>query len=576
MRAIARLFREAGPARLGCQMSDALDATLATFDAHLSALGAPLERLRLAAGHAELAPAVRPRPADGRALVDIARGHRFAGDHASATRLLHAASKLFTVGTETQVEYATALLSDGQVDEAQRVLTDVLRREPRQADARWALGCLLEQRGLVEDAVRHWRYAGLTRDDQRHSLRLVAMLKCPSATNASLYAAHRAWARRHALSPNSVADVPMVADARGARLRVGYTCSFWDADTIRYQLVPVLRRHNRRRYEVVAYTGTPPRSWVTEAVDEVRAVGQLSDEEFLRQVRRDRIDILVELNGHSPKHRFAAMSARCAPVQVSYLNYTSTCGVPEVDYVIADPIALDPAWDAYYTERVIRLPGCFFCFAYEGADLPAVAPPPVLASGAPTFGCFGSGGKINPVIVAVWARLLLDVPGATLMVMNRELTPKDNQEALWRRFECLGVNRDRVRLRPGGDRHAVLAAYAEVDVSLDTYPYCGGNTIAESLWQGVPVVTWRGDRFSSAYGASLLTASGLTELVATSPEEYVRLAARLARSPVRLQQLRARMRHDVVAHGFSDARRFVHDLEAAYESMAAGCRKSGA
>jgi predicted O-linked N-acetylglucosamine transferase (SPINDLY family) len=159
------------------------------------------------------------------------------------------------------------------------------------------------------------------------------------------------------------------------------------------------------------------------------------------------------------------------------------------------------------------------------------------------------------------------VPGARLIVRNGDLIAEDNRRALAHRFARHGVERTRVAILPGTNRRGVLESYAMVDISLDTAPYCGGNTIAESLWQGVPVITLKGPRFSSAYGASLLTASGLADLVADSAGDYVRRAAALAADAERRAVCRSGLRCMVQEHGFSDADRFTRTLEHAYLDM---------
>jgi predicted O-linked N-acetylglucosamine transferase (SPINDLY family) len=169
----------------------------------------------------------------------------------------------------------------------------------------------------------------------------------------------------------------------------------------------------------------------------------------------------------------------------------------------------------------------------------------------------------------LWAAILEQTPTSRLFIRNGELTPADNRRVLLEAFERRGIAPARLLLLPGTNRQGVLESYARVDVSLDTFPYCGGNTIAESLWQGVPVVTLKGDRFSSAYGASLLAASGLPELIAETPDEYVRKAVALAGDSNRLRSYRVNLRSFVERYGFSDADRFATTMEAAYQDMLA-------
>jgi predicted O-linked N-acetylglucosamine transferase (SPINDLY family) len=213
------------------------------------------------------------------------------------------------------------------------------------------------------------------------------------------------------------------------------------------------------------------------------------------------------------------------------------------------------------------LPGCFLSYNYDMVQLPPVAPPPSLAKGFVTFGCFGSGGKLNGDLIAIWARLLALVPGAQVYLRNQELTPGDNRQFMLDRFRRRGIGPDRVRLEGGGSRDDILRSYDEVDISLDTWPYCGGNTVAESLWQGVPVVTLKGSRFVSRYGASLLRVAGCRELVGETEEEYIDIAAALVSAPARLTYYRNNLRTMARQFGFSDVEGFARKLDDAYLAM---------
>jgi predicted O-linked N-acetylglucosamine transferase (SPINDLY family) len=263
------------------------------------------------------------------------------------------------------------------------------------------------------------------------------------------------------------------------------------------------------------------------------------------------------------------MSARCAPLQLSWVNHAGTTGVPNVDYYIGDAVSLPEGVDPYYSEKLLRLPGCVFCFTYDPKTLPAVAPSPHVRSGRITFGYFGNASKLNSRLAELWARVLDATPGSRLFLRFAALSHPANRRYAARMFARYGVTGDRLVLQPGTDREGILHSYAEVDISLDSSPFCGGSSIAESLWQGVPVVTLRGERFASAYGSSILLASGLGDLVASTPDEYVEIASQLAGNTDRLVHLRSNLRTMVTEHGFSDARLFASRIEAAYEAALA-------
>jgi predicted O-linked N-acetylglucosamine transferase (SPINDLY family) len=350
-------------------------------------------------------------------------------------------------------------------------------------------------------------------------------------------------------------------------IRIGYHCSFMDSDTIRFIMSAVIKRHDRTQFTVFGYSSTGLADDINEAFDTVRVTPGLSDKRFADLVRSDQIDIFVEMTGFSPQHRFGAMALRCAPTQISYLNHLGTSGVPNVDFILADEVSVPPDEERFFTERVWRLPGSFLCYNYDMVERPPISPPPSRTNGFVTFGCFGSGGKINDDIIAIWARILARVPHSRVYLRNHELTPKDNRQFMLERFRRHGIPEERIRLDGGTSHDDLVRSYDRMDISLDTWPYCGGNTIAESLWQGVPVVTLKGERFVSRYGASLLLATGCAELIGNSADEYVEIAVGLAHSPERLDHYRQNLRSMAREFGLSDAERFARKLDEAYLSM---------
>ncbi len=433
-----------------------------------------------------------------------------------------------------------------------------------------------EKRGQLPEAIEIWRRCSAAgkSDQDFHSQALVAMLKEDSSTNQSLLEEHRLWASLYA-RPRSHKLAHQFAPFDGKRpLNIGFVCSFWESDTIRFQFMPILRHHDARRFKFFAYntlsqpnTSSNPHE-IRDFCKEFRSVAGLTDDQFIDRVRGDEIDILVDLNGFSGGHRYAAMASRCAPIQATYLNYTSTTAVPNIDYVIADDIAAPPELDLFFTETIYRLPGCFFCFNYDVDDLPPVSPPPNIQNEFLTFGCFGSRGKITEPLIQLWSAVLHKIPGSRLYIRNHELSPPDNLNFMQTQFDNCGISADRLILQGGGPRKSILASYAEVDIALDTFPYGGGNTTAEALWQGVPVLTLRGPRFSSAYGASLLKAAGCADLIADTPAQYIDLAVGLSQDSSRLRYYRENLRKLSFNHGLSDARAFAAKMDDAYVNMA--------
>ncbi len=428
---------------------------------------------------------------------------------------------------------------------------------------------IYEARGQIRQALQMWLAAEPLHDAASESLACQAHLKLPTATEADIRGHHIKWARRHAVPDASKAS-PKFGPFDGKRkLRIGYHCSFLESDCIRAMMQGAIEKRNREQFSVYAYSPVPLSSDIRDQYDFCRNTQFLDDGEFVDLVRHDEIDILVELTGFSPGHRFAAMASRCAPVQISYLNHTATSAVANVDYVLSDVICTpnDPSVDVCFSEKLYRLSGCFFCFDYDAMPAPPVAPPPSTTRGFITFGCFGSGGKINENLISYWAEMLLRVPNSIFFIKNGQLKFSENRRFIADQFRRFGIEPDRLRLEAGADRQSLLKCYDHVDITLDTWPYCGGNTVAESLWQGVPVVTLYGSRFSSRYGASLVTAAGCHDLVGKSPREYIDIAAGLAGDVDRLTQMRKDLRHMCKEYGLGDSERFARILEEAFVAM---------
>jgi glycosyltransferase involved in cell wall biosynthesis len=455
---------------------------------------------------------------------------------------------------------------------------------PQFADSYATLAERYNAHGQVATAIRNWRLAEPLGDAMRETMAVQAEVRRPGATEASLADAHRRWVTRHVAGGSCVEGDSLPRWDGQRRIRVGYHCAFMPLDTVRYMMARVFQAHNRDRFEIYGYSPIPLPLDIAQGFDLVRDTSttdddpgkvifhnapMISHEAFRRLVRADGLDVLVELTGFSPGHRFPALAGRCAPVQVSFLNHPASSHVPNVDYILADEISVPEAggFEPHYSEEIYRLPVCLFCFDYRESDYPPIAPPPSLARGYVTFGCFGFGGKLNADLLRLWAELLRQIPSSRLHIQNVQITNERSRRFLVERLRSFGIAPERLTLAIGVDRQRLLEVYADIDISLDTWPYCGGNTIAESLWHGVPVVTLKGDRFASRYGAALVTAAGCADLVADSPEQYIAIAKRLAEDPARLAHFRRRLRDMSIEHGLGDSAGFARRLEQAYVDM---------
>lgn len=435
-----------------------------------------------------------------------------------------------------------------------------------------AVAMIYRDRGQVDEALSVWKDAAPLGDEITNAMPPQLSLASPTVTERQLEEIQVAWALKAAHPTFIQPKAPLKKTNGGGRLTIAYNGTLWNIQTGLAILNPVMAAHDRDRIRLLGYSIVEQPKAITDMFDAFYVTKGLSHAEFCDLVRSQGVDILVETNGLSYGNRLPAMATRCAPIQVSYVNHAGTCGVPNVDYLMTDVHAAEHVEEGYYTERLFALPRCFLSYTYRDMWAPPVAPRPARSNGYVTFGNFGGPYKLNHECLRLWASVLHRVPGSRLLLQNPGMDNKGNADFIVNRLGRLGIVPERVTILPGADRETILKNYEMMDISLDSWPYCGGNTIAEALWQGVPVLTLKGQRFVSAYGASLNIAAGVGDLVARTPEEFAEVAHKLANDGERLEYLRDNLRDMMVVHGLSNPKAMARALEDAYLEMAERAR----
>jgi protein O-GlcNAc transferase len=352
--------------------------------------------------------------------------------------------------------------------------------------------------------------------------------------------------------------------AQPERLRVGLVSGDLLTHPVSFFLDGLLARIDPARIELIAYPTHHKEDEVTERIrpyfSEWKPLFGLSDEAAARLIHSDNVHILLDISGYTRYNRLPVFAWKPAPVQVSWLGYFATTGLAEMDYLLADEVGVPESQRQQFTETVWYLPDTRLCFTAPGADLP-VSPLPALSNDMITFGCFQNLTKLGDEVLAAWGNIFAALPKARLRMQSKQLREPMQVEKLLQRLQRFGIGPARVVTRGAADREAYLAAHAEVDMILDTFPYPGGTTTSEALWMGVPTLTLAGDNLLARQGASLLTAAGLEEWVAKNKEEYIAKAIALASDRPKLSALRAGLRQQVLASPLFDAQRFARNFE---------------
>jgi protein O-GlcNAc transferase len=428
------------------------------------------------------------------------------------------------------------------------------------------LGLVLKDLGQLDNAFVHYLRAVeikpdfvLARNNFLYTLQFV-----PTIAKQELFDAHKRFGEQFEtpLKANWLAHTNSRDPDK--RLKIGYVSGDFRQHAVAFFIEPVLVHHDKSQVEVFCYSNNRVHDVVTDrlcsAVDHWVPCFNLTDDELAQRIRADGIDILIDLSGHTAHNRLLTFARKPAPIQMTYLGYPGSSGLSAMDYRLTDHHT-ESGDDQYYTEQLLRLPDSLWC--YQPAEsMPEVTPLPALANGYLTFGSFNNFNKIGDGCIALWAKLLRNVPNARLLMAT---VPEGEARArLARQFAELGITGDRVDYCGNLPSREFQRKLQLVDITLDPFPVNGATTTCESLWLGVPVLTLVGERFLSRAGLSVLSAAGLSEFAAASPEHFIAVASDLAKDLPRLATIRAGMRERLRSTPLLDQRRFTRNLEGIY------------
>jgi predicted O-linked N-acetylglucosamine transferase (SPINDLY family) len=549
------------------QRALALDPGNATL---LNNLGYALNQVSdFAQAGAILRRALALRPGDADALNNLANALDGQGERDAAIRTWRQCIAVAPNSPAAHFNLAVALRASEDSRAALASLDEAVRLDPGHVEALIGRGLIHTRLGRYADAEAAFRAAiRCDPDSPRAHSGLLFNLNYFSTDPKALFAAHSEWGQRLEVSA-APCETWTNAPEPDRRIRVGYVSPDFRQHSVAWFAEPLIARHDRRAVEVFCYADVARPDGVTDRfrglADKWRDITGMGVESIVQAIRDDGIDVLVDLAGHTVANLLPVFSRKPAPVQVAWLGYPNTTGLRQVDFRLTDAWADPPGEsDALHTESLERLPQGFICYQ-PPADAPPVAPRRRESGEPVVFGSFNNLAKITPEVVAAWARILAGVPRSRMVLKSRVLADVTARERYKALFAAGGLGCDRVEFRSwAASRSEHLSQYRAIDIALDTYPYNGTTTTCEALWMGVPVVVLAGGAHAGRVGVSLLTQTGLPELVAESVDDYVATAVGLAGDPPRMAALRASLRTRVAQSPLCDAPAFARAVEEIY------------
>ncbi len=441
-----------------------------------------------------------------------------------------------------------ALANAGDQESAEAALHQALTLEPRHTLARNNLAALLSSR------LMRLQYQPVANESLLTTLAQEYGALCPAAE-----------------------PLPMRPQTPGKPLRVGFLSPDLCDHPVGMFVLPLLQHLDRQNIQPVLYSTGGRDDDTRRALRQLAVwvdVVHLDDASLLHNLRNHQLDVLIDLSGHTAGHRLPVFAKRGAPVQVSWLGYFATTGVPAMDYVLMDNWHVPEGTEVQFTEQVVRLPHSRFCYQ-PPSFAPEVSPPPCLTKGYVTFGCFNNAAKINEAVVMLWARLLHALPAARLVLKSYAFSEEAQRQKMQQDFVDCGIAAERIELR-GPSFHAdLLKEYADIDIALDPFPFSGGQSSCEALWMGVPVVTLPQRRPVSRQTHAFLSLIGLPALVAKDEKDYFQIVEKLAADPGQLQMLRISLRDRMKQSPLCDVERFSKDWTSILQEIAEAQKRPG-
>ncbi|MEQ1829315.1 MAG: tetratricopeptide repeat protein [Pirellula sp.] len=420
------------------------------------------------------------------------------------------------------------------------------------------------------------RAVGLT--DQLDPWQGIANLvpNAPMSTNADIFAARRDWATRLAAvkstSPSGIRKIASSLRENKRPIHVAYLSAHFGRQNYMKPVWGLINRHHRGAFRIDLLSDkkfeSPFPGYQLVSSDTVTDVSGLNDQQLAAHVEEREIDVLVDLSAYSHQPRMSFFLQKVAPVTIAWFNMFGTSGFPAFDYIVGDHHVVLPEEERHYVEKVLRLPCSYLTFQVD-YPVPDVASPPCLTTGRFTFGSLVSQYKITPPVLDAWSEILKRSPESQLLLANSELKSPHNRSYVLEQVKSRGVASDQLRFLPPVDHDSFLRYYDQIDLALDAFPYNGGTTTTEAIWQGVPVLTKQGDRWAARTSQSLLCECHLSEFVAIDRSGYVDQAVSWATNKSawsHLSTLRNTMRERLRASLVCDSELLTREMETIFSS----------
>ncbi|MBF0380748.1 MAG: tetratricopeptide repeat protein [Magnetococcales bacterium] len=520
-----------------------------------------------------LQKAIEIQPDYAEALCNLGVAFKEQGQLNEAINYYHKATTVQPNFSEAHFNLGNLLSSQTRLEDAAVCYNNAITINPNYAEAYSNLAAVLKSQGNINEALFCYQKAvSIKPNFQEAHSNFLLCLQYSKVNSKHILDHHKMWGKNHTQHLAKCTHTLPKSDDVNKQLHIGFVSGDFHKHSVSYFVESIFQSLNKKKFLIHCYYNSNIEDNVTEQlqthVDKWRNIFAKNDETVVELVRSDKIDILVDLSGHTKNNRLLLFARKPAPIQVTYLGYPNTTGLDVMDYRITDEIA-DPQGEAeqFCVENLVRLKNGFLCYS-PPSQTPDVAPLSLKTNGYVTFVSFNNLAKISAEVVKTWAKILNEVPDSKLLIKNNSLGCPSVKNRYISLFEQESIDASRLILLPRvEDVEDHLSTYAKGDIALDPFPYNGTTTTCEALWMGVPVIALRGERHSGRVTASILTQVGLEEHIAENVDEYIEKAVVLANDHSKLKKYRKKLRSKIKKSSLCDGKEFSKNMASAFRDM---------
>ncbi len=537
------------------------------------ALGGALKKLgQVEAALLPLLRASQIRPTDAECHKNLAITYRELNRLPEAELSFRRACMLEPNSAPILTSWGIVLADLGRLQEAEQCHQRAINIDPDCAEAHLNLGATYGTRGDLNAALKEYQRAI---DLKPHLWTAWSSLLCtfnyvPHVDAEVRTSRTQMFGERLTTHTATQRYTQWACEHNPVRLKIGLVSADLHQHPVGYFLRDVIAQIDPERLSLHVYSNGTHHDALTAQLrsqcSSWHEVRHLDDGALAQLIHDNGVHVMLDLSGHTEGNRLPVFALKPTPVGATWLGYFATTGVNEIDYIMVDSVGVPEGHEDQFTERVWRLPETRLCFSTP-RDAPPVATQPRVSNGYLTLGCYQSISKISDEVLALWARILTELPNARLRFQNHAMSDAGARHSLRDRVIRSGIDIGQVELRAAEDYRSYLESYARIDFVLDTFPFPGGTTTCDALWMGVPTLTLSGDTLLSRQGTSILTTAGLADWIAQTPDEYVKKALQFATDVASLASLRNGLRERVSQSSLFDAKKFARNFEDAMWGM---------